>query len=174
MAKTRAQKEKFLSSLTDGLKTSKGVVFANFQGLKVKESEELRKKCREQGVQYVASKKTLVARALSALGHNNVDVGAFSGGVSVVLGPDDVAPAQIIAEYAKTHEAVKIFGGILEGAFIDAAKVTALSKLPTRHQLFGQLVGTLNASVSGLVNVLAGNLRGLVTVLRAVGEKKGA
>lgn len=171
MAKTRVQKEEALSSLTEGLKTAKGVVFANFQGLKVKESEELRKKCREEGVRYVASKKTILDRALKDAGHE-VDAKAFSGGVSVVLGSDEVAPAQIIAEYAKTHEVLKIFGGILEGSFIDAAKVTALSKLPSKQQLLGQLVGTLNAPVSGFVNVLAGNLRGFVTVLDAVKEKK--
>ena len=61
---------------------------------------------------------------------------------------------------------------MLEGAFISAEKVEALAKLPGKKQLLGQLVGTLNAPISGFVNVLAGNLRGLVNILNAVKEKK--
>lgn len=171
MAKTRVQKEEALQTLAEALKAAKGVVFANFHGLKVKESEDLRKKCREQQVRYIVSKKTILGKALKEAGHD-VDAKLFPGGVSIVFGEDEVAPAQIIAAYAKDHEVLKIFGGILEGAYIDAAKVTALSALPGRQQLLGQLVGVLNAPVSGFVNVLAGNLRGLVTVLNAVKEGK--
>lgn len=172
MAKTKLQKEEAMQSLVDHLKNSKSAVFANFQGLKVSESEELRGKCREANVSYVASKKTLVRHALSDQGFE-VDTKAFEGGVAAVFGnEDEVAPAQIIANFAKDHEVVSIFGGILEGEFIDAAKVNELSKLPSKQQLLGQLVGTLNAPVSGFVNVLAGNIRGLVNVLNAVKESK--
>jgi large subunit ribosomal protein L10 len=172
MPKTRHQKEQSVKDLTDQIKTAKSAVFANFQGLKVSESEELRAKCREAGVTYNASKKTLVKRALGDAGFD-VDTKTFEGGVATVFGAEDeVAPAQIIADFAKDHEVVTIFGGILEGEFINAAKVTELSKLPSKQQLLGQLVGTLNASVSGFVNVLAGNLRGLVNVLNAVKETK--
>ena len=172
MAKTKQQKEVNVQALVDGIKTAKAVVFANFQGLKVAESEELRVICREQNIAYVASKKTLLKYALAGAGFE-VDTKPFEGGVAIMLGKDDeVAPAQTIAKFAKTHEAVRIFGGILEGQFIDAAKVAELSKLLGKQQLLAQLVGTLNAPLSGLVNVLAGNLRGLVNVLNGIKETK--
>lgn len=172
MAKTKQQKEATINDLVDGLKSAKSVVFANFQGLKVKESEELRKLCRGQNIGYLVAKKSLLRKALEKVGMN-IDVDAFSGGVSTVLGhEDEVAPAQILANFAKTHEIVKLFGGVLEGAFIDSAKVNALSKLPSRQQLLGQLVGVLNAPVSGFVNVLAGNLRNLVGVLNNIKTAK--
>ena len=172
MAKTKQQKEESLNLLTENIKTAKSAVFANFQGLKVVESEELRAKCRENNVSYTATKKTLIGRALADAGYD-VDAKAFEGGVAAVLGRDDeVVPAQIIANFAKGHEVVEIFGGILEGKFIDAAKVNELSKLPSKQQLLGQLVGTLNAPVSGFVNVLAGNLRGLANVLNGIKEAK--
>lgn len=172
MAKTKQSKTTSLQDLTTHLKSAKGVVFANFQGLKVKESEELRRTCREKDVYYVAAKKTLLRKALSDAGLN-VDPKAFTGGVATVFGTnDEVTPAQVMAEFAKTHELATIFGGVLEGHFIDAAKVKALSNLPSKQQLLGQLVGTLNAPISGFVNVLAGNLRGLVTVLNGIKEAK--
>jgi len=172
MAKTRQQKETNVQTLLDGIKAAKGVVFANFQGLKVSESEQLRGLCREQNIDYIASKKTLLKKALANAGFE-IDTKSFEGGMAIVLGrEDEVAPAQIIAKFAKAHEVVRIFGGILEGQFIDAAKVTALSKLPGREQLLSQLVGALNAPLSGLVNVLAGNMRGLVNVLNAIKQAK--
>lgn len=173
MAKTKVQKLEAMTTLTDSLKGAKSAVFANFQGLKVKESEELRGLCRKQGVTYVASKKTLLKKALQDAGIT-LDTKPFSGGVAAIIGQDEVLPAQLIATFAKTHEVVTIFGGLLEGTVIDSAKVKELSKLPSKQQLLGQLVGTLNAPVSGFVNVLAGNLRGLVTVLGAIKDKQGA
>ena len=172
MAKTRIEKEQAIGNLSNDLKSSLSAVFANYQGLKVSESEELRNKCREQNIAVYATKKTLLKRALKDSGLD-VDTKQFEGSVAVFLGKEDeVAPAQIVAEFAKKHEMVTLFGGILEGNFISGEKVKELSKLPNKQQLLGQLVGSLNAPVSGFVNVLAGNLRGLVTVMNAIKEAK--
>lgn len=172
MAKTKEQKQAAAQALAQNLKESKAAVFANFQGLTVQETEELRAKCRENNIVLTASKKTLLKRALSDIGLD-VDTKAFEGGVAAAFGTDDeVAPAQVVAKFAKDHEVVTLFGGILEGQFIDAAKVTELSKLPSKEELYAKLVGSLNAPVSGFVNVLAGNLRGLVGVLNAIKEQK--
>lgn len=172
MAKTRQEKETTINELAEGLKSAKSVVFANFQGLKVKDSEELRKLCRGQNVGYLVAKKSLVKKALEKVGMK-IEVEDFPGGVSTVFGrEDEVAPAQVLANFAKTHEVVKLYGGILEGNFIDGLKVEALAKLPSKQQLLGQLVGTLNAPVSGLANVLAGSLRGLVSVLNNIKTSK--
>jgi len=174
MAKTRQYKQDAVNALVSDLKDAKSAVFANFQGLTVAQSEELRGKCREQNIRYIASKKTLLRKALEENGME-VDTKSFDGGVAVVLGmEDEVAPAQVIATFAKDNELVRIFGGVLEGNFIDAAKVTDLSKLPSKEQLYAKLVGSINAPVSGFVNVLAGNIRGLVTVLNAVKDTKEA
>ncbi len=172
MAKTRQQKETSVKDLVERIQAAKAVVFANFQGLKVSESEELRGQCREQNIDYLASKKTLLKHALSEAGYDQ-DIKAFVGGIAVVLGhEDEVAPAQVIDRFAQKHEVATIYGGILEGKFIDAVKVKELAKLSSKPQLYAKLVGTINAPVSGFVNVLAGNLRGLVQVLNAVKESK--
>ncbi|NCO05097.1 MAG: 50S ribosomal protein L10 [Candidatus Magasanikbacteria bacterium] len=172
MAKTKQQKQSQIDGLTEGIKTAKSVVFANFQGLKVSEMEELRAECREQNINCMATKKTLVGRALKDAGMD-VDTKIYQGGVAAFFGnEDEVAPAQIVAKYAKSHDVITLFGGILEGSYINADKVLELSKLPSKHQLLGQLVGTINAPVSGFVNVLAGNLRGLVGVLNNIKEQK--
>lgn len=172
MPKTREQKEVTIKSLTDGLKTAKAAVFANFQGLKVSEAEELRKNCRKENVSVLAAKKTLLKRACAEAGLTGIDPTIFSGGVATFFGADEVTAAKIVQTFAKTHEVVTIFGGTLEGKLIDAAGVKSLAALPSKQQLLGALVGTLNAPVSGFVNVLAGNLRGLVGVLNNIKTAK--
>ena len=73
---------------------------------------------------------------------------------------------------AKTNENLKIVGGILGKSVLSSQEVMALSKLPSKEELLAKFVGTINAPVSGFVNVLAGNLRGLVNVLKAVADNK--
>ncbi|MFA7653693.1 MAG: 50S ribosomal protein L10 [Candidatus Magasanikbacteria bacterium] len=173
MPKNRQQKETTVKTLLDGLKAGKSAVFANFQGLTVSQTEELRKSCRQEGVSVLAAKKTLVHRVFEELGIKDVDPQAFTGGIATFIGTaDEVAPAKLVNTFGKTHEVVQIFGGLLEGKYITAASVKSLAALPNKQQLLGQLVGTLNAPVSGFVNVLAGNLRGLVGVLNNIAKAK--
>ena len=175
MPKSKVQKQETVGSLTEGLKHAKAVVFANFQGLTVAQSEELRKNSRAENVSVLAAKKTLVNRALSEAGITGVDTGAFDGGVATFMAAtDEVAAAKIVHGFAKKHEVVKIFGGILEGKFIDAAMVKSLAALPSKHELLSKLVGSLNAPISGFVNVSAAMIRGLFNVLNAYKDSKPA
>jgi len=121
----------------------------------------------------VASKKTLLKKALaeSAL---SVNADEFTGSLAVAFGltAEETAPAKILAKFGKDKEAIKIQGGLLEGKFISAAKVLELAKLPSRLELLARTVGAIKAPITGFVNVLAGNLRGLVNVLNAIKDSK--
>lgn len=173
MPKTKQQKQETIKNLTKELKNAKGAVFADYTGLKVNEMQELRAKLKETNSTYTASRRTLLKRALKDSGLDSVDIDALSGSLSVAASSEDeVTPARIIAEFARDHEALKIQGGILENKFIDILKVEELSHLLTKPELLAKVVGTINAPVAGFVNVLAGNLRGLVQALNAIKEQK--
>ena len=172
MPKTKQQKTDIIELLNKGFKGSKAVVFANFQGLTVAETEELRNLCRDENIKVFVAKKTLVKKAFEQAGYD-VDPKIFEGGIATFFGADDeVAPAKIVNTFAEKHTVVKIFGGLLENKFIDVDFVNNLAALPSKQELFTQLVGSINAPVSGLVNVLTGNLRGLIQVLSAYKEKQ--
>ena len=173
MPKTKQQKEVMVKDLTEKVKQAKAMVFVNFNGLKVKEVEELRKRCREENVEYLVAKKTLMKIAFEEAGIVGGNPRELNNSVATVLGYDDeVAPARIVQTFAKDHEALRAIGGVLEGSFVGSEKVIALSKLPSRTALLAKVVGSINAPVSGFVNVLAGNLRSLVYVLNAVKATK--
>ncbi len=173
MPKTKQQKQTSISQLAQDLKAAKVAVFANFQGLTVEQSQDLRGKCRVEGVSVLASKKTLVKRALDEAGLTGIDPTDFVGGIATFIGKEDeTAAARVVNNFAKIHELVSIFGGILEGKYISATEVKNLANLPNRQQLLGKLVGTLNAPIAGFVNVLADNFRNLVNVLNNIKEAK--
>jgi large subunit ribosomal protein L10 len=173
MAKTRKQKEQALADLTSAFAAAKSTVFVNYQGLKVKEADELRRAADKENIGYVVSKKTLLGKAIKTTGVD-YDVVALSGMIGVATAADEVAAAKLVVEFGKTHEALKVLGGVIDGKIVDAAAVKSLASMPSRQQLLGQVVGTLNAPISGFVNVLAANIRGLVNVLNAVKNAKPA
>ncbi|MBT4277304.1 50S ribosomal protein L10 [Candidatus Falkowbacteria bacterium] len=173
MPKTKQQKKEMLESLIKKLEDSKAAVFAGFQGLTVNETETLRKTCRENNLEYLVAKKTLLKIALEKSGLKAEDKEIFSNEVAVVLSyADEVTAAKIVAKFAKDHEVVTLKGGILESKIIDLNMVKKLVSIPSKEELLAKLVGSINAPVSGFVTVLKGNLRGLVQTLNAIKEQK--
>ncbi|MFA5188084.1 MAG: 50S ribosomal protein L10 [Patescibacteria group bacterium] len=173
MPKTKDQKKKIIENLTDKFKSFKSLVFTDYKGLTVKEASDLKRLCKKEGIEYLVAKKTLITKALEKAGLTDMNVKNLQGNIALVIGfEDEIAPAKITANFAKTHEALKMLGGIMESKFIDLAQVVALSKIPSKAELLAKLVGSINAPVSGFVNVLAGNLRGLVQVLNSIKEQK--
>lgn len=172
MAKTRQQKEAIIQSYLEKMQKAKSVVFINFKGLKVKDACQLRKKSRDAGAEYMVAKKTLMKRAF----HNaeiTVDPSYFHGDVGTLFGyKDEMTAPKIVKEFSKDHEAMVFLGGILERVFIDKEKVLELSKLPSQKELLARLAGSINSPLSGFMNVLVGNLRGLAQVLKVIGENK--
>ncbi len=163
-----------MRDLTNRFAKAKSVVFTTFNGLGVKDNEALRSALVEQNSEYYAAKKTLLKLALSDQKVEGADAAILDGQVAATFGyGDEVAPAKVIAKFIKDNEGkVQFLGGILENRYIDAAGVTELSTLPSKEELYAKIVGSINAPVSGFVNVLAANLRSLVRVLSAIQETK--
>lgn len=173
MPKTKNQKQAILENVKNKLATMKSAVFVNFSGIPVKEIGNLREKCKEENAEYLVAKKSLLNKVLSENGLESVKDTDLTGEVATIFGyGDEVAPAKLVKDFIKTNDKMKIVGGILEGEYIDQEKVVFLSKLPSRPELLAKAVGSLAAPLSGLVNVLQGNIRGLVYVLSAIKNNK--
>jgi large subunit ribosomal protein L10 len=173
MAKQRAQKQAELDALRENFAKSKGVVFARYKGLSVNDIQELRQRLRKEQSEMLVSKKTLMGLMLAEANLPKEAMTEMDGPVAVVFGyQDEVAPAKVLAEFAKDHEAVGFYAGVLDGKLINEHAVLELSKLPSKAELLAKLVGSIKSPVSGFVNVLNGNLRGLAQVLNQIKEKK--
>jgi len=176
MPKTKEQKKVILNELTDKITRAKSIIFASYNGLTVKDNESLRLKLGRENNEYFVAKKTLFNLALKDKAIAGLDVKKFVGQVAAIFGySDEVSPAKIVGQFKKEKDKegkIEFIGGILEDKYLNASEVASLSKLPSKQELYAKIVGSINAPVSGFVNVLAGNIRNLVQVLKAVGEKK--
>jgi len=175
MPKSKIQKQEIFRDLKEKISKSKSVIFAGFNAFGVKDNENLRAKLRAENSEYYVAKKTIMNLALKENGLD-VNVRELDGKIAAIFSyEDEVAPAKIVGTFRKDKEkAEKIFflGGILEGKLMNKEEVQAFSELPSKQELYARLVGSINAPVSGFVNVLAGNLRNLVYVLKAIEGKK--
>jgi len=175
MAKTRAQKQEVIESLVDKFSNAKSAVFVDYKGISVTDAADLRQQAKDAGGEYLVAAKTLIQKALEQSGDKKdlVDPTQLEGNIALIFGfEDEVAPAKIAYDFGKGKEVFEIRGGIMGAQFMELSQVEALAKLPSREELLAKVVGSLNAPVSGFVNVLAGNLRGLVNVLNAVKDQK--
>ena len=175
MAISRVAKEQAVDILSKELGRIKLAVMTDYRGLTVREVEELRSVLRDEGISYRVTKNTLLrlaAKNSPALA--DIDPSTFMGPTALAIGFDDeVAAARVIFQYAKTHQALEIVGGITgDGQVLTAAQVKSLATLPTREQLLGQVVGTIAAPLTGFVGVMSGNVRSIINVLNALSEAK--
>lgn len=169
---TRLQKEELVKNLSETIKGGKVVIFSDYAGTTVSKMKDLRDELRKTDSSYKITKKKLIDLALKDAGIE-ASVLDLEGQIGIAIGKgDEVTAAKVLAKFAKENKNFKILQGVLENKVISGKEVLSLATLPGKDELLAKLVGTINAPVSGFVNVLAGNLRNLVGVLKAIGDAK--
>lgn len=163
----KSEKEQAIQELNAKFARAKSAVLAEFAKLDVAAVTQLRKKCREAGVEYRVIKNTLAKRAAKGTALESLSED-FTGPVAVALGyADAIAPAKILTDFAKGVEAIKLRGGMLEGEKLNAEKVKAVAKLPGLQELRGQILGLLTQPASRLVRTIGAPAGQLARVLKA-------
>jgi len=170
--KVLSQKRVVVDGISDKMKAAKAMVFADYRGLTVEQDTQLRNALRKAGVDYKVVKNTLTRFAANENGLNGLDTYLNGPTAMASSESDPVAPAKVLSEYAKKYEKLEIKVGVVEGKIIDSDGVRALAELPSREVLIARVLAGFNAPINGFVNVLNGNLRGLVVALNAIAEKK--
>ncbi|MDR2175730.1 MAG: 50S ribosomal protein L10 [Synergistaceae bacterium] len=161
--------------LKEKLEKSVAVFVGEYRGMTVAQSTPLRAKVREAGGELKIAKNTLFAIAMKEAGLEALPESVAVGpNVYALCYKDPVAIAKILSDYAseKTQKAFILKGGLLGRTALSAAQIQALANLPPKDILIGQVVRTIAAPLTGLVTVLSGTIRGLVTCLDQIREQK--
>ena len=170
-AKLQSNKE-VVQGIVQDLNSAKSIVLVDYRGITVAQDTELRTALRKAGVKYRIVKNTMTTFAVKEVGWDGL-VDQLKGPTAMASSDTDlVAPAKIMTEYAKKIDKLKIKAGVVEGKIVDLGGVKALAELPPKDVLVASVLGTLKAPINGLVNVLNGNIRGLVCALNAIAEQK--
>lgn len=165
MAISKDKKQQLVADLNEILSDAKMTVFAKYQGLSVSELRELRHLARENNVKIKVVKNRLVRVAMGEIAvYKDTDTSALEGQLLYAISNDDeVAPAQVLAKFAKEHQALELKGAFsAEGKSLNEQEVMELSKLPSKDQLIGQVVNMLTGTVNDVTNALSGNLHALL------------
>ena len=164
---TKEKKQEIIKDLADKFSRQKSVVFFDYTGLKVNQAQKLRGKLREEEIDCQASKKTLIGLALKKAGLKGIDAKNLPGQIGLVFGyKDEVMPAKILYDFSKENENIKILSGFAQEEYLENEAIMGLAKLPSKQELLSRLVGSVSSPLSGLVNVLRGNLRGLIHIFK--------
>ncbi len=172
MPKTREQKQEVIKSINQKIKDSKSLIISVFDKLKVNQDQELRQKLRQNGIKYEVVKKTLLKRSFEENGVKDLPEDELLGNISITASKDEVTGAKILAEFAGDKEDFKIIGGLLNNIWVDADKILELAKLPSKDELLTRAIGAIKAPLSGFVNVLSGDIKGLINILNAIKNNK--
>ena len=171
LAIKREKKEALVSGYVEKLQRCQAVIVTEYRGLTHKQLEGLRRDLRGCDSELVVSKNTLLTRALKEVGLPAPEA-LLTGPTAVTFCYNEIAaPAKVLTKFVKDSKVMMLRGGMMGASVFDDAGVQALTELPGKDQLRAQVVGTLQAPLVGLVNVLSGTLRGFLNVLSARSEQ---
>lgn len=161
-----------VNELKDTFSRAKFAVVADYCGLKVTELEKLRVDLRKQNAQIQIAKNTLLRLAAKDTEYEGLSEN-FTGTTVMAFGFEDpVGPAKALTDFGKDFEALQIRSAMFEGKLLNADEMIALSKLPSKDQLLGQLCGVLAAVPTKLVRTLNAAPSNLVYALQAIKDQK--
>jgi large subunit ribosomal protein L10 len=154
-----AEKQQLVEEMARSLEGVRGLFLADFSGMTVQSLSLLRRRCRDQNVQFRVLKNTLLKRALNARGITALD-DHLAGPTSLVFSPvNEVAPARILVDFAREHERPRVKAAFVEEQLFDDEAVAALAKLPSREILLAQVLGTLVAPLTQFLAAVDATLR---------------
>ncbi len=174
MPLTKSQKKEVVKELTDLVGSHEGAIFVRFGGSDVETVRSFRRTIRAEEGTYKVVKKTLLAKAFRLNGMHGDPVLELDGNLGVIFGPDPVTAAKTVHTFAKSVDTMELTGGVLNDRFLSAEEAEALAQLPSREQLYAQVLGTLTAPMSDMMSILNGNARSFVQLLSSYRDAQSA
>ena len=169
----RDQKATAIADIAEHIGDSQAIFAVDYRGITVAQIAELRSNLRAADATFTVVKNSLTERAADQVGAEGLkDFLAGPTALTFVRGDAAVA-AKAIADYARSIQLLPFKGGVMDGSPLDVEQIRALSKLPSREVLYGQLVGVVASPVSGLVRTLSALLGGLAVALGQVQREEG-
>jgi len=169
----KAEKQTIVEQIQDQFKNSVSAICVDFRGVNVEKITNFRRQVQDASGTYQVVKNTLARRAVADT--------SFEGLREFLVGPTGVIfcegepmePAKVAVAFAKeTNGALQVKGAVIDGIVFDAKGVEQISKLPSRQEMLGQLVSSLQSPLNGLVGTLEGVTREFVYTLQAISDQK--
>lgn len=159
-----------VAEIIEALKGATTGVLVDYRGLTVEEDTKLRNDLRAAGVKYFVVKNTLLRLAAKETGLDELD-SILHGPTALAISEDAVAPAKVIADFAKENEKFEIKSGFMDGKVLSLDEITKLAKTPNKETLIAKMMGSLNSPISGLARLLSTIAEGGVEIEDLIAKK---
>jgi large subunit ribosomal protein L10 len=165
------QKQAVVAQVAKEIAGAQAIIMVENRGMKVADMTQLRAKARASGVYFRVVKNTLVRRAVEKTPFASL-ADRMVGPLAYGIGPDPVAVAKVLSDFAKGNEKFVIAGGAMPGQVMTGKQISALASLPSRNELIAKLMGTMQAPVAKLVRTMNEVPSKFVRALAAVRDAK--
>ena len=166
-----AKATELLDKYKDILKNKGGYFLVNSDKTDTSTILDLKMKLKDVDANYTVVKNSLFKVALQDT-NQPLQTQEIEGPTAIVYFDEDpTTPAKLVKGVQKEKEVLEAKGGVYEGEFLTEERVMQLAEIPTKEVLLGQLVGTINAPLTGFMNAVTGNVKGLTVVLKGISEK---
>ena len=147
-------KQPIVEEIANSVKDAQGGVLVNYSGITVEQDTIPRKELREAGVQYKVYKNTMMHRAFEGTACESLAPHLHGTNALAISDTDATAPARILAKFAKTCPALELVAGVVEGNYNDQAGIQAMANIPSREELLGKLLGSIQSPITNFARVL--------------------
>lgn len=154
MAKVE-QKKPIVQEISENIKDAQAVVLVAYSGINVEQDTALRKEMRESGIIYKVYKNTMMNFAFQGTDCEPLTKHLDGPNAIAISKKDATAPARIIAKYAKTVPSLQLMAGIVEGGYYDEKAIKALADVPSREELLGKLLGSIQSPIANFARVIS-------------------
>ena len=149
----KEQKKNYITEMTANFENSEAVLVTHYQGLTVKQLDELRKQMRKHGIQFKITKNRITKLALEKTKCKDL-ANLFTGPTAVALSKDAISTAKILTKFSKENNNLKILGGIMGKEILDVAAVANVALLPTLDEARAKIIGILRSPAQKIVSIL--------------------
>ena len=149
----KERKQNYINEMTTQFDSSEAVIVAHYQGLTVKQLDELRSKMREHGIIFKITKNRITKLALEKTRCKDLS-NLFTGPTAVALSKDAITSAKILMNFSKENKNLKILGGIMGNDILDVAGVQNVATLPTLDEARAKIVGILRSPAQKIASIL--------------------
>ena len=147
-------KQPIVDEIAASLNGAQGVVLVDYRGLTVEQDTQLRKQLREAGVVCKVYKNTLVKRAIAGTEFEPMTE-QLEGPTAIAISKEDAtAPARILANFAKTADALELKCGVVEGTYYDINSIQTIATIPSREELLSKLLGSMQSPITNFARVI--------------------
>ena len=171
---TKAFKSEKIEAMKAKIEKAQVAILTEYKGYSVEEITNLRRALQKEGGDYMVTKNTLAKIALKDTAFEVLSE-MMTGATAIAFGYEDqVAPAKIVAQFIKDSKKGAMLGGALDGKLLNAKEAEALSKLPSKEELYAKILGSINSPASGIANSLSAVMSQLTRAMAAVRDQKSA